>query len=414
MKIIKMILIVSLLAILIIGYNSYSNADDEVQVSSYESVMKAVKEMATAYYDRGTNIQYNCCKAKPHQSPEEATSQNIVYMVCSHFVRSVYQQLLGVMIPNGTGPLVGYTRRNKGTANAGVLAYGKASSDKKSLTMSFYDPVTGELQETIQNPTLMDMLPYIKEGDVLTYTGHVVLIYELIRDNNGNVVDAYIIQSGGGVGGAHITTKSMVSPDSSKWTFDDITTTNSYLYLSKVPNAYKEGARLVDQGSINIMKMSEKFDWGRFNVTKEDGEYPDETFVHPTSGSRINIRDEYSFLRFIQEDENGNAYLTLNANDLSIDDEYSDLIEQYSNGIYLSMEARNRISHSRLYVEKTVNVWDNDATIAGINLIYTITVKNNSDTTYKSDVRVVEYVPEYTQFLNYNDELEYYSNTEIK
>ena len=47
-------------------------------------------------------------------SPEEATSQNVNYMVCSGFTRNVYRELLNITIPMYTTTLLSYSRENVG------------------------------------------------------------------------------------------------------------------------------------------------------------------------------------------------------------------------------------------------------------------------------------------------------------
>jgi len=55
-------------------------------------VHQAFREVAYSYYMRGKNIQYNLYKID-YYSPEEATSQNKKYVVCSSFAYNVYLEL---------------------------------------------------------------------------------------------------------------------------------------------------------------------------------------------------------------------------------------------------------------------------------------------------------------------------------
>ena len=50
--------------------------------STLTNWQKAFKEVAYAYYMRGNNLQYNSEKVA-YYPPEEATSQNTNYLVCS-------------------------------------------------------------------------------------------------------------------------------------------------------------------------------------------------------------------------------------------------------------------------------------------------------------------------------------------
>lgn len=63
---------------------------------------------------RGKYIQYNTHKEALF-SPEEATSQNINYCVCSLFVKNVYLELLNITIPSGSQALVNYAKNNIGS-----------------------------------------------------------------------------------------------------------------------------------------------------------------------------------------------------------------------------------------------------------------------------------------------------------
>ena len=84
-------------SILIIAFISGINISYEQQIK-IQDVHKAFQEVAYSYYMRGKYIQYNSPKVH-HFSPEEATSQNINYMVCAGFTRSVYLELLNITTP---------------------------------------------------------------------------------------------------------------------------------------------------------------------------------------------------------------------------------------------------------------------------------------------------------------------------
>ena len=125
---------------------------------SYEEVMKAIQEVAYAYYRRGPNIQYNSMKGNPSwYAPEEATSKNINYIVCSAFVKNVYYDLLGVKIPPYTDSLLKYTKKYIG--NSEVIAYGY--KDGEELVMQLYDETAENNLITIRNPSIEDIIPYL-------------------------------------------------------------------------------------------------------------------------------------------------------------------------------------------------------------------------------------------------------------
>ena len=108
-----------LFSIFIIAFISEINISYEKNLK-FQDALKAFQEVAYSYYMRGKYIQYNFPKVH-HFSPEEATAQNINYMVCSGFTRSVYGELLNITIPTGTKSLLSYSKKNLG--NPEVVLY---------------------------------------------------------------------------------------------------------------------------------------------------------------------------------------------------------------------------------------------------------------------------------------------------
>lgn len=126
----------------------------------YTDVQKALQEVAYAYYMRGPNIQYNSMKGLPSlYSPEEATSQNMNYMVCSAFTRNVYYDLLGIKIPPYTYSQLKYAKDYLGRSE--VIAYG-CKDDNGDLIMNFYDANSENNYKTVTNPSLNDIIPYLQ------------------------------------------------------------------------------------------------------------------------------------------------------------------------------------------------------------------------------------------------------------
>jgi len=126
----------------------------------YTDVQKAIQEVSYAYYMRGSKIQYNSMKGLPSlYSPEEATSQNMNYMVCSAFTRNVYYELLGIKIPQYTYSQLKYAKEYMG--NSEVIAYGH-KNDNGDLIMNFYDANSENNYITVTNPSLNDIIPYLQ------------------------------------------------------------------------------------------------------------------------------------------------------------------------------------------------------------------------------------------------------------
>ena len=107
---------------------------------------------------------YNSMKGNPSwYSPEEATSQNINYMVCSAFPKNVYYELLGIKIPPYTDSLKKYAHDNIGKPE--VIAYGEKgvnTEGKKCLKMKFYDSTAENNFIEIDVMTLDQIKPYLQ------------------------------------------------------------------------------------------------------------------------------------------------------------------------------------------------------------------------------------------------------------
>lgn len=144
---------------------------------------KALQEVAYAYYMRGPQIQYNSMKVS-YYSPEEATSQNINYMVCSGFNRNVYNELLNIKTPNATSDLLNYGKKYIGDPE--VIAYGykdkifadenndglddalEITEEELNQNRSNFGSQNGDLLmwfgdgETKKNPSLNNVIPYLQ------------------------------------------------------------------------------------------------------------------------------------------------------------------------------------------------------------------------------------------------------------
>ena len=130
----KLKLIINFIIIILFIFSAKSYA------SSYEEVHEAFQEVVKAYYMHGANIQYTTRKSS-FFAPEDATSQNLKYLVCSTFAKNVYHELLELEvddIPTWTNDWL-----NRGTkinepqpeANASeVIAYGYRD-DESNLIM---------------------------------------------------------------------------------------------------------------------------------------------------------------------------------------------------------------------------------------------------------------------------------------
>ncbi|MCQ2478369.1 MAG: DUF11 domain-containing protein, partial [Clostridia bacterium] len=323
------------------GAENGANTVDEVKV--------ALQEVAYSYYMRGKSIQYNTMKRNGFFSPESATKQNTQYTVCSGYTQNIYHELLGISIPVSTTKLINYARDNAG--NPEVAAFGERE-DNGDFKLTFFD--NGNKSKEVTNPTTADILTCLQPGDVLTCTGHAIFLYNLIYDDDGKITDAETIESTYG-DGKIINVESKVAtnvPDG----VERFGNNNHYLYHG--------------DGSLYYGKLSDSDTWTRLS-----------------DSGKANC----SILRFIQSDTNGNAVLNYRGAAYGDRDYINEAIE-------LNSTAKARIRFEKLYIEKTVDVFNDSIVEAGDKLTYTLTVKNKSRKDYTEDLKIIENIPENTTY----------------
>ena len=344
-----------------------------VQCSTIEEVHKAFQEIAYSYYMRGKTIQYNHDK-QDFFTPEEATPQNVNFLVCSAFVNSVYKELLNITVPKFTSSLLSHSKKNE--ARPEVVAYSlpRADDEQREFLIYNYEEECGEF---IYYPTLDDMLSRLEVGDILTYTGHAILVYDIIKDSNGKKTEAIIIESTHGIGEAYVNSKINEGVTINKKSFGGGT---HFLYLnSKINSEYEKG---LEQGSIGMTNFTKYKIWTNINNTNK----------------------EYSILRFIHKGKNGQAILKYNAINPK------DLNNMTNNGpINLSDKNLDRIKFSHLYIEKTVDKFNGNIVEIGETLVYKIRVKNRGKENYINDLTIVENLSENVKYQSY-----YTQKTSIK
>jgi len=323
-------------------------------------VHQAIKEVMYSYYMRGEYIQYNSSKraGTVRFSPEEATSQNINYMVCSGFTQGVYMDLLNIAIPSGTGDLIEYAEKNFG--NSEVIASGKRD-DNNNVIMKIYNKEAQENYIELNNPNISELLPYLKPGDILTYTGHTLLIYELIYDANSNVIDAYTLESAHGTSGYYVNTK--ISNVTNR-----IGSKNHFLFYNREKNTSFSGGLV--EGSLHLSTLTRSKVWKDLTT------------------------DEYSILRFVDQDEYGNIILNYQGTDYGDKNHNEEIIN-------LSDKTKSRSKFSKLYIEKTVDVHTDDVVQPNDILTYKIVIRNNSEKNYTEDLIVTENLSEYITYKSY-------------
>ena len=74
----------------------YANPEEDAVYTQQD----VVKEVAYAYFNQGKQINYNQTHSRRNLnvSPEDATSQHMVYLDCSSYVNAVYYESFGINI----------------------------------------------------------------------------------------------------------------------------------------------------------------------------------------------------------------------------------------------------------------------------------------------------------------------------
>ena len=140
------------------------------------------REVAYSYYMWGKNIQYNLYKID-YYSPEEATSQNKKYVVCSSFAYNEYLELFNIAIPQYGSNLLNHAKNN--IVQPKVV--GQANNEK-ILNISVYNESSNRF-DYLYNPTISQIIRYLKTGDVFTNRDHVVLIYK-VEDDGETIIES--------------------------------------------------------------------------------------------------------------------------------------------------------------------------------------------------------------------------------
>ena len=335
--------------------------------SNLEEVRMSLKEICYSYYMRGKNIQSNI--AKDHFfSPEEATEQNINYLVTTSFTTSIYEELLGIVIPISPTDLIDYSNKNLGSPE--VFIYAK-ENENYDLEMKIYDPSQFDNYKIIPNPTLNDILGFLQIGDILLNSGVAIVIYDLIKDDEGRTIDAKILESGTGNGRGYINTKI----DRNYIPLSETTTFSSpgfSLFLNNKLNSNIDEGLI--EGSIGLKKISNIYGWAHIDNKQLRGR-------------------QFFVFRFLNEDSSGNAVLNFKGYYEYIKSNYSD-----NNIIELSDKNKDRIKFKHLYIEKTVDKNNNNIVELEESLTYKIIIRNNGEDDYNEELIVTENLSKFVTY----------------
>ena len=242
-------------------------------------------------------------------------------------------------------------------------------NNKNEPVLLVYNPGEKEYKNITNNFSIRDIIKIVQIGDILTYTSHTKLIYDLEKDNQGNVIDAFILESIQGNGRAYINSKICKH----KYEDDRIYTPYlSYLFLNNKLNTNLEEGLV--QGSVSLSRLSSYTNWVNINNTRTR-------------------RAEYSILRIMQNDSKGNPVLKFKTTYPSYPNQFL-----YNDTLYLSKKNIDRYKFKHLFIEKTVNKGNNNIVTIGDILNYKLIIKNYSKKDYIYDLIIKEYIPEFVDF----------------
>ena len=327
--------------------------------STIEEFRNSLKEVAYSYYMRGKSIQY-CMARDQFFSPEEATEQNANFIVTSSFTSSVYEELLNVVVPYVGSSLLKYANDYNDKPEVAGITY-KISDD--IMQWRFY--ITADNTEVIENPSLQQIFPFLREGDILVNPASLLLVYDFEKDENGNITDVIVIYSNNGYhNNSNINTK---MPRANALNNDIYYPIIEFYFNGKLNSDFEEGA-------IKMGKLSKHFTWANINTKYKSS--------------------QYAILRYVQGDSENNAVLKYE----NIYDYYRGNYS-YNDKINLSDNSLDRSKKfHHLYISKTVDEMNNAVVEVGDTLNYKIIIRNSGDKDYKDNIIVSEIVSQYVEY----------------
>lgn len=358
----------------------------DAEVVEKDYVQKAIREVANAYYNRGANAQYGEA-ASLFYPPEEATPQHTTYSTCSRYVFSTYYHAFDIMLPEPTTAMLAYAGKyydkNNITTND-VIEYWEMTKDDSGNRI--YKDNNGNIKN-IELLTENGRKEYAKKllkeynlqvGDIISYhtdentdSGHTLLVYDIIYDENGEPIDAVIRES------------------------------NS--------NFEKKTTKITGGLSFsNILNEKNNVNEGTFKEFYLVNDYQTSTTMTRKS-LLYNTRNKayFSILRPLLKDEDGKYtgkyyYATIQSN-ASISPILGQVcLDRTLQDYNITNVTLNRLKYSEIKIEKTVDVFNNSIVTLGDTLEYTIKITNNSNTKY-DNFDIVENIPEYVEIVEKAD-----------
>ena len=343
----KKYLIIIIFIFALIPFSAY--AED----LTYSEATSAVKQSIQAWYMRGANRQYNSSKNTYSvlRHPEDSTSQDTGYSVCSGFTNDVWMEAFGFKSTNdgiGGGTPAGssnyciearhyldskdcQTSTTKKGCKGEFLVYYENKGDNRSY---FYNP---DGLSTANIRKFSNFLKVLQPGDIVSYNGHVVIIYDFKYDSNGNRTDALFFES-----------RTRGEYTKTKVEYETVRLRKLYYYRAK-----KSNNNLLDLTTTSsYMPYEGTVTWRFLSAHKQ--------FV---KDGKIDCQaDMCSITRAYYKGSNNEAVF-------NYDVEWPQQIN--------TSKARNELPG--IFIQKTSSKNDNDSVVFGNSITYTIRIQNNSD-----------------------------------
>ena len=346
---------------------------------------KAIREVADAYYQKEGKAQYSSWRLARFYSPEEATSQRIIYSVCSNFTYSVYYQAFGIYIHGGyasTGRIISYGREyydvNNIETNDVVEYWQKTTNENnnptyldnkgnvKNIDLSTTDGINAYVNRLLKEYKL-------QVGDVICYhpggntSGHALIVYDIIYNKEGEPIDAVLRES---TSSGHEQKTTKITKGLS---FTNIFNENNNvhegtfreLYLA---NKYIDSSTTTRSPMINTLKSMSYFTILRPLLKNKNGDYTGKYYYATFKSQSNNPADSVCTGRTLKDYK-------------------------------ITESTLNRLTYSSINIEKTVNTFNNSIVNLGDTLEYTIKVKNNSKTPY-NNLEIIENISDNVNILD--------------
>lgn len=382
-----------LIVILLLPISVFAEETNKIkgEYGTYSDASKIIKEVMKSYYIRGPYIQYNYAKTKyGFQSPEIATSQNILHMVCAAYAYDVYTEAFAMNHSESSDSIkfprynteviaIGRNYYKNNVRNVEELTSGKFLIYYKGPNLDIPNPSdlgdiedengiklydTDDVINFTYNNSIEDINTFarsIRPGDIFAYSGHVLVAYDVFQNDAGDW-DVLLLNSGQSL---HIPTR---ISSTSKLSYD----------LFKSVRGNNNIVDVDGQGTIKWISLRQ------------------DTHFIKNGSLQCPKTDECVVIRPFYE-KDGKAIFNFTIN------------KDYYNKSLLRSE------YPGLIIEKTVNKGTNNSVYIGDELKYTIKITNKSGVTYNPQTYKTFYVEEdlgnYVDYVSSNGT---YNNKKIK